>query len=119
VILNVTTPRFWRGLKMQEHEKLYNLKQSIISSTFSVTLNVQSDHPWPERLKSLTAFLIGSCGISSHIDCKPCLALAAVCDTSLASPPTHGSQVGSDVANLVATGPSQSSQGSWHAATPA
>jgi len=25
-------------LKMQEHEKLYNLKQSIISSTFSVTL---------------------------------------------------------------------------------
>jgi len=31
------------------------------------------------------------------------LALAAVCDTSLASPPTHGSQVGSDLANLVAT----------------
>ena len=39
-------------LKMQEHEKLYNLKQSIISSTFTVTLNVQSVHPWPERMLS-------------------------------------------------------------------
>jgi len=37
---------------MQEHEKLYNLKQSIISSTFNVTLNVQSVHPWPERMPS-------------------------------------------------------------------
>ena len=89
-------PTVLAWLKMEEHEKLYNLKQSIISSTFSVTFNVQSVHPWPERkafVKSLTTFLMAPVAYRPILTAKRLsarqwsLALAAVCDTSLASPP--------------------------------
>ena len=114
---------------------MYNevfLQQSISSCTFGVTLSVQTVHHWPARKPSgVLCSPWRPCWLAP-LACRPILtaerlrsalplslASAAVCDTYATWPPIRDSQGGSDLDNLMATGPSQLSQDSWRAATPA
>src|SRR6218665_523056 len=84
-------------VKRKTCNKWYNLKyycqQSITNATFNATLSVQSvhnhkvstfkvscTHAFRRLVRSLTALLIGSCGMSFHINCKAAFSSAIVFD---------------------------------------